>query len=249
MTQTGRVLTYVNLVLALVFTSWAIALYVNAVPWYTPPATDGIRVQGLVEQLKDQITASTAARNAADNRWADATLEVQALEKQRPELERLYVNRMKAARRGNVAGVQPPVQALEFQGENVKPSGAPIQFDGAPALTFDAYAKATQDKIKEIADTEDELKKTIDDTKALTVQIDGFDPPGGAERVTAEQKGLRRQLYEIQKQAEDLRLEQEYLRSPLTSATLDTAQLKKRQAALTARLNELKGAVTALGTK
>jgi hypothetical protein len=44
-------------------------------------------------------------------------------------------------------------------------------------------------------------------------------------------------------------LEQEYLRSPLTSATLDTAQLKKRQAALTARLNELKGAVTALGTK
>jgi chromosome segregation ATPase len=249
MTQTGRVLTYVNLVLALVFTSWAIGLYANAVPWHTPPATDGVRVQGLVEQLKDQITAATAARNAADNRWADATLEVQALEKQRPERQRIYANRIKAARRGNVSGIEPPVQALEFQGESVKPTGAPVQFDGAPALTFDGYAKAIQDKIKEIADTEDELKKIIDETKALTVQIDGFDPPGGTERITAEQKGLRRRLYEVQKQAEDLRLEQEYLRSPLTTATLDTAQLKKRQAALAARLNELKSAVTAVGRK
>src|SRR5439155_5593947 len=120
---------------------------------------------------------------------------------------------------------------------------------GAAALTFDAYAKAIQDKIKEIADTEDELKKIIDETKTLTLQIDGFDPPGGTERITAEQKGLRRRLYEIQKQAEDLRLEQEYLRSPLTTATLDTAQLKKRQAALTARLNELKSAVTAVGRR
>jgi regulator of replication initiation timing len=249
MTQTGRVLTYVNLVLALVFTSWAIGLYVNAVPWHTPPASDGVRVQGLVEQLKDQITSATAARNAADNRWADATLEVQALEKQRPELQQLYANRMKAARRGNVAGVDPPVQTLEFAGENLKPTGAPIQFDGAPALTFDGYAKAIQDKIKEITDTEEELKKIVDDTKALTLQIDGFDPPGGTERITAEQKGLRRRLYEIQKQADELRLEQEYLRSPLTNATLDTALLKKRQAALSARLTELKSAVTAVGRK
>src|SRR5262245_46399082 len=185
MTKTGRILTYVNLVLALVFASWAIALYANAVPWHTPPATDGIRVQGMVEQLKDQITAATAARSAADNRWADMTLELQALENKRPELQQLYASRINAARRRHVAGIAPPVQMLEFVGENVKPTGAPAQFDGAAALTFDGYAKAIQDKIKEISDTEDELKKTIDETKALTQQIDGFDPPGGAERVTA----------------------------------------------------------------
>jgi chromosome segregation ATPase len=249
MTKTGKILTYVNLVLALVFASWAIGLYANAVPWKTPPSDGGIAVQGLVEQLRDQIATATTARNAADNRWADATNEVKALEKQRPQFQTLYANRMKAARRGGVAGIEPPVQNVEFQGDDVKASGAPVQFDGATALSFDGYAKAIQDKIKEVADTQDEIKKIADQTKALTLQIDGFDPPGGADRTTGEQKGLRRRLFELQKQVDDLRLEMDYLRSPLTTATLDTALLKKRQAALTARLNELKGAVTAAAVK
>jgi hypothetical protein len=249
MTKTGKILTYANLVLALVFASWAIGLYANAVPWKTPTSDGGVPVQGLIEQLKDQITSATAARTAADNRWADATNDVKALEKQRPQFQTLYANRMKAARRGGVAGIDPPVQNVEFQGDDVKTNGAPVQFDGSPALSFDAYAKAVQDKIKEIADTQDEIKKITDETKALTLQIDGFDPPGGAERTTAEQKGLRRRLFELQKQADDLRLEMDYLRSPLTTATLDTALLKQRQAALTARLNELKGAVTAAAVK
>jgi hypothetical protein len=249
MTKTGKILTYANLILALVFLSWAIALYANAVPWNTPPAGDGARVQGQVDQLKEKIAAANRARDAANYRWADATAEQQALEKQRPQLQALYANRIKAARRGNVPGIEPPVQALEFQGEHVKSTGAPVQFDGAAALTFDGYAKAIQDKIKEIADTHDEINKVVEEKAALTRQIDGFDPPGGAERVTAEQKGLRRRLYELQKQASDLRLEQEYLRSPLTTATLDTALLMKRQAALNARLDELKNAGTVIGRK
>jgi hypothetical protein len=249
MTTTGKVLTIVNLVLALVFASWAIGLYVNAVPWHTPPATDGMRVQGLVAQLKDQVTSAGRASNAGINRWADSTLAVQALESERPKLQQIYAERIKSARRGNVAGINPPVQALEFQGEHVKRTGAPVQFDGEQALTFDSYAKAIQDKIKEINDAEDEVKKIVEDTKVLTLQIDGFDPPGGVERTTAEQKGLRRRLFELEKQADALRLEQEYLRSPLTNFTLETALLKKRQAALSTRLNELKGAGTAVGKR
>ena len=93
------------------------------------------------------------------------------------------------------------------------------------------------------------LGAPMTEVEAVLAVLHGFDPPGGAERVTAEQKGLRRRLYELQKQASDLRLEQEYLRSPLTTATLDTALLMKRQAALNARLDELKNAVTAIGRK
>ena len=250
MTQTGKILTYVNLVLALVFAAWAVGLYLNEVPWHTPPATEGLRVQGLVDQLKEQQAAALKARDAADARWAEATLEVQALENQRPKFQQLYVNRIKAARRGNVPGIDPAVQALEFdEQQNLKPTGAPVQFDNVPALTFDAYAKAIQAKIQEITDTENEIRKTIDETKAITLQIDGFDPPGGGERKTADEKGLRRRLYEIQKQVDDLRLEEEYLRSPLTNYTLQNALLKKRQTALTARLNELKGGGTAIGRK
>lgn len=249
MTKTGKTLTIVNLVLALVFASWAIALYSNAVPWHTPPATDGQRVQGLVEQLKDDITRMSKARDAADVRWADATISVQGLENERPKNLQMYADRIRAAKRGDVAAIQPPVQALEFQGEAVKPTGAPIQFDGTQALTFDGYTKAIQEKIKQIAEVQDEIKKTVEETRELTRQIDGVEPPAGGDRVTAEHKGLRRRLYELQKQSDDLRLEQEYLRSPLTNIALETSLLKKRQAALSARLTELKNAGTAVGRK
>lgn len=249
MTKTGKTLTIVNLVLALVFASWAVALYANAVPWHTPPAVDGQRVQGLVEQLKEDVTRLTKARDAADGRWTDATLHVQALENERPKNLQLYANRVRAARRGDVSAIQPPVQALEFDGEAIKPTGAPIQFDGTQALTFDGYTKAIQEKIRQIADVQEQIKKTVEETRELTRQIDGVEPPMGGERVTAEQKGLRRRLYELEKQADDLRLEQEYLRSPLTNTALEASLLKKRQAALSARLSELKGAGTAIGRK
>jgi regulator of replication initiation timing len=249
MTKTGKILTLANLVLALVFASWAVGLYFNAVPWHTPPADGGQRVQGMVEQLRDQITQATKARDAADARFTDATLTVQALEKERPANLHLYAQRLKAARRGNVAGIEPPVQSLEFDGEAVKTTGNPVQFDGTPALTFDGYTKAIQEKIRQIAEVHDQIAATVEETRLLTQQIDGVEPPGGAERITAEQKGLRRRLHELQKQAGDLRLEIEYLRSPLTSVILETAQLKKRQAALTARLNELKSAGSAVGRK
>ncbi len=239
MTTLGKTLVFINLVLAIVFASWAIGLFTNTVPWHTPATGDGPKIQGLVEELKGVIGELTKARDAADIRWANATLELQETEKRRPQLQQLHANRITSARRGNVPGIDPPVQQIEFQGEYIKPTGAPFQVDGANALPFDGYAKSVQDKIREIADAEEQVKKLIEETRVLTIQIDGFDPPGGAERTTADQKGLRRRLLETQKQADDLRLEQEYLRSPLTNYLLDNNLLKKRQAALKARLQEL----------
>src|SRR5881397_3162559 len=95
-TTFGKTLTLVNLVLALVFVAWAVGLYTNQVPWITPPAMDGVRVQGLVDELKAQVDALVkpgGPRDSADARWADATLTVQALERERPTNLAVYYDR------------------------------------------------------------------------------------------------------------------------------------------------------------
>ena len=84
---------------------------------------------------------------------------------------------------------------------------------------------------------------------ALTKQINGF-PPVNKDAPKLDEKGLRVQIRERQELVHGLQLEEQYLRSPLTHYTLENAVLKKRQAALAARLEELKRpAATAVGRK
>src|SRR5438105_1203718 len=207
MTTFGKTLTLLNVVLALVFVAWGIGLYTNQVPWVAPPAVDGVKVQGLVDELKAQVDQLRAARDAADVRWADATLTVQALERERPTNLRVYADRLRSARQGGVPGIDPPVQGLEFPGGTlaVKRTGPPYQIDGQPALSQAGYQKAIQDRLQEITDAEAAVKQLVEETKALTLQIDGTGPAqAGGERVRAEEKGLRRRLYEQAELADKL---------------------------------------------
>src|SRR5581483_10126700 len=96
------------------------------------------------------------------------------------------------------------------------------------------YEAAKRERATQITAAERQVTVLISETERLTRQVIGIDPPGGGERITAEQ----------QKLAHDLRLEQEFLRSPLTNFTIETQLLRKRQAALSARLNELQRATT-----
>ena len=63
MTKLGKWLVLINVALSLVFLAWAVGLYSNHINWATPPSDGGQRVQGMVDELKDQIT-----RLAADGR-------------------------------------------------------------------------------------------------------------------------------------------------------------------------------------
>jgi hypothetical protein len=258
MTKLGKWLVFLNMALSLMFVAWAIGLATNQTPWHTPPAGEGVRVQGLVAALQDQIKSLTEARNAADARWYAGYEDLQLAEQQRPHNQQYYVDMLRSARQGGLPGVpgfNPPVLRLEFGPNHTvvipppdKRNGRPaLQIDGQNALSVAGYNKAIQDTLAAIQKAQADEKQLVAETEALTKQINGTKPRG--EAVTAEEKGLRVQLAEQEEMARELRLEQDYLHSPLTYITLQRAQLRQRQEALAARLNELKPAGTALGRK
>src|SRR5438270_6050367 len=115
MTNLGKALVLLNLVLSLVFVAWGVGLVTNQVPWNTPQSTDGARVQGMVETLQKEVERLRPGQQAADNRWTDAYVEVLQLEKQRPDNERYYADLLRSVRQGGVPDINPPVQLLEFQ--------------------------------------------------------------------------------------------------------------------------------------
>jgi chromosome segregation ATPase len=241
MTKLGKALVLFNLVLSVVFVAWGIGLITNEVPWSTPQSTDGIRVQGMVKALEDEIKRLTPGQQAADARWADAYVELQQLENQRPTNQRYYADLLNSVRRGGVQGIDPPVQQLEFQGNQLvlKRTGRKVLEINGQELTMsvDQYVRAIQDKIKEIQKAQDDVKTLNAQTDELTILINGTKPRGQA--VTAAEKGLRVQLAELEEMIKGLQLEEQYLRSPLTYLTLQVDQLRRRQAALAARLDEL----------
>jgi regulator of replication initiation timing len=255
MTTWGKRLVFLNLVLSLMFVAWALGLVTNQVPWHTPPATDGVKVQGLVAANLEQMKQLQAARDAADTRYNDALAELNAVERVRPYNLAYYADMLRSARLGGVAAINPPVPKLEFGQNNAVAIPAPqqranrpaVQIDGQNAQPVAAYVKAILDAVAAIQKAQAAEKQLTAEMEALTKQINGLKPRG--EAVNAEEKGLRTQLAEQQELAKHLRLEQEYLQSPLTYLLLQKEQLDKRQAALAARLNELKAAPTALGRR
>src|SRR5262245_16002564 len=108
MTKLGKWLVLINVMLSLVFLAWAVGLYSNRINWATPPSDSGQRVQGMVDELKEQITRLVAARDAADARWFDATGRVLALEMDRPARQKYYADLTRSVRQGDVAAIKPP---------------------------------------------------------------------------------------------------------------------------------------------
>src|SRR5437879_6199549 len=252
MTKLGKWLVFINVTLSLIFLAWAVGLYTNQVHWNTPPSDGGQRVQGMIEELNAEIKQLLDARNSAEERWHSGGALVRALENERPQRNAYYATLLRSVTQGDVAQIKPPVQQLEIAangGVVAKLNGRPpYLLDGQPALSIAGYRDALTQRSAQIDATHKEVTGIIGETEKLTRQINGAEPPGGGERVTAEQKGLRGVLADEQKAAHKLRLEQEYLHSPITNFMIDTQLLKKRRAALTARLGELQNA-EALGRK
>ncbi|HTK78088.1 MAG TPA: hypothetical protein VL371_22670 [Gemmataceae bacterium] len=251
-TKLGKWLVFINLTLSLIFLAWAIGLYTNQVHWNTPPSDGGQKIQGMIEELNGEIKQLAAARDAAEDRWNSGTALVRALETERPQRNLYYATLLRSARLGDVPQIRPPVQQLEIApngGVVLKLNGRPpYLIDGQPALSVAGYNNAHKERAAQIDEAHKQVTAIIGETEKLTRQINGVDPPGGGERVTAEQKGLRVVLATEQGVASKLRLEQEYLRSPITNFMIDTQLLQKRSTALKNRLGEV-GSPAELGRR
>jgi hypothetical protein len=256
MTQTGKTLVIVNLVLSLVFVAWAIGLVTNQTPWPTLDAGDGPKIEGMVAKLQTEIKRLTDARNSADVRWGDAYVELQNVEKLRADAQVFQAALLRSVRTGDAVvrsgnrdvKIDPPVQQLEFGPTGLlllQPNGRPaVKIGDRDALSLAGYDTLIQQTLVGIEKAEADERRLLAETDALTKQINGVPVPPGRDATLAE-KGLRVQIRERQERIHNLRLEQEYLRSPLTYYTLQREQLRQRQAALAARLGELGAEVTA----
>jgi signal transduction histidine kinase len=244
MTKTAKTLVFVNLVLSVVFVAWAVGLVTNQVPWHTPPVGDGPKVEGMVAQLQTQIKKLTDARNSADPRWGEAYLLLIGAERQRVDAQKYYADLLRSVRTGDVPDIKPPVQQLVFNGPLLdirKRSGRPaVAINGEDALSIAGYHAKIQQTLTDIQSAQTEITGLLAETDSLTKQINGFPP-----YKTQAEKGLRIQIRERQELVHALQLEQQYLRSPLTYFMLQRDQLRQRQAALIARLSELKGTTAA----
>ena len=243
MTQTAKTLVFVNLVLSVVFVAWAVGLVTNQVPWHTPPAGDGPKVEGMVAQLQAQIKRLAEARTSADQRWGEAYVQVVGAEQQRAEAQKYYADLLRSVRTGDVPDIKPPVQQLVFNGPALdirKRTGRPaVTINGEDAMSIAGYHAKIQQTLTGIQSAQTEITALLAETDGLTKQINGFPP-----RRTLAEKGLRVQIRERQELIHALQLEEQYLRSPLTYFMLQRDQLLKRQAALVARLGEMKGTAT-----
>ncbi|MFO0810984.1 MAG: hypothetical protein U0746_20335 [Gemmataceae bacterium] len=251
MTKLGKALTLLNVALALTFLAWALGLYTNQIFWHTPQTQDGQRVEGLVDQLKKKVDEVGPMREAAERQWYDATVEVNAAEQLRPKLQADYAARLRSLRKGDVTDIKPPVQPLVFKGSELdfKRTGQPgLEIDNKAALSIAGYQKAIRDKFKEMVEAKDELTKVVAETTQLTTQIIGT-KENKTEAITDIERGLYERWVDYQKLVLQYKLEQQFLRSPLTTVTLDNAVLKKRQQQLQGRLDELNNASRALGRR
>ncbi len=249
MTQTAKTLVFVNLVLSVIFVAWAVGLVTNQVPWNNPPAGDGPKVEGFIAQLQAQSKRLVDARNSADQQWGNAYVELTGAEKQRAEAQKYYADLLRSVRDGDVPDIKPPVQQLEFGPNNtlvLKRNGRPpVTINGENALSIAGYHSKIQQTLGEIQTAQTEIARLVAEMDTLTKQINGV-PPGDPKAPTLAEKGLRVQIREQQELVHSLQLEEQYLRSPLTYFMLQRDQLQRRQAALTARLAELKAAPAAV---
>src|SRR5437016_7475397 len=97
MTKLGKWLVFINVTLSLIFLAWAVGLYTNQVHWNTPPSDGGQRVQGMVDELKAEITQLAEAQKSAEERWHKGGELVRSLENERPRRLEYYATLLRSA--------------------------------------------------------------------------------------------------------------------------------------------------------
>jgi hypothetical protein len=117
MTLLGKILAFVNLVIALAMLSWSVSVYTNRPAWFDPKPESGYPQGSMAEnfaQLKDDIDNLGRAAVAASNEWGAQRDRLEAVEKLRANRQKGYAERLEWARNGrpndkNGAGFFEPV--------------------------------------------------------------------------------------------------------------------------------------------
>jgi hypothetical protein len=233
MSQTGRILLYVNVALSLAFAFWAFGIYSQRIDRV---AENKARVEQ-IDGLK-KILAS------AEERWRAARTAAQAAENKRPELQKWYEEQLTTLRTG-----PGPVFALDLSKGQVKldPTGrlllAPVTDAAGKAIADVANLAALQKKYTEKQQT---LRTTVQETDALVKQAQSLsDEIGPQPKKAGQKKTLRTELADVLQEDKNSQNEQEFLKPLLYNRQEEVKILEQRREELKGRLEQLQSVTTA----
>jgi hypothetical protein len=106
MTSLGKILAFVNLIIAMAMLSWSVSIYSLRPGWFDAKPEGGYPVGREAENfalLKDEIDNLGRAAIAASTEWGAQRTRLEGLEKQRTNRQKGYAERLEWARNGNPA--------------------------------------------------------------------------------------------------------------------------------------------------
>lgn len=260
-TTVGQVAVYANLVLALIFTGWAVGVWANHVDWQTP-AGKGTDRKGRLETLKDEIRDLGQAQNRTLAQWAGLNKTLVSAEGQRQPRADWYTEQlelMRTGQRGNMrepypvaqlpptGGVDPELfnilqgmkdgtfqrrSALQRRPVTYRAEGLPASAPPVYLQSQDAYRVALQTQADSLTAVQKQIQATILEQQQASDQLNG---------VPGKSKGLR-ELLDEQRDAYNASQEEMYfLQQPTAVEQDDLRRLKRRLDQEKARAAELAG--------
>jgi hypothetical protein len=234
--QWGKVLVFVNLVLAIGMAGWAFGVYTGRIDWSNkPPRGELAKRQATVKELWTTLSS-------AEGRQRASLRTLQTLEALAPVHQAFYKAEMDHLQSGANAGS--PARTVAHQNgqmvfnQNGTPQMVPAKDkNGQPLLSVTHYETELKNTRDATAEAIKLYQKLVDqDTKIV-------------ERIVGD-KGLRQQLFD-EEQVKQARVRQEIedLKPVYVNVLVESQLLDKRQKALEKRVKELEEKLGAKTTR
>jgi len=177
MTLLGKILAFVNLLIAVAMLSWSVTLYATRPGWLDPKPEGGYPVGKEAQNfalLKDEIDSLGRTAIAASTEWGGQRARLEGLEKQRADRSKGYAQRIAWARDGrdpkdpNSPGFFEPVYDARTGLLDLNTVGDPILGpDNKPLRGVNKLGSTTAADVREVIRLSKEITKLRDEFKTL----------------------------------------------------------------------------------
>jgi len=249
----GKFLVFTNLVMSLVFLTWAIGLYTQKMEW--APRKDIFRNQinletGRVYEIHQQIKHLGEDRDLAELRWSTDTAQLTKADTQRQQNKDFYADQLALAEYGQTKKGKPAelvirqavrdAEGMPVLDDKQRP---PVKHGDQTVKSLADYNAEYDDLKKKLDDIQVQIQKSIDDSDRLTGEIAG---------IKGKSEGLRKRLVDQLSYKRLFDDEMAKLGPELNSQRINIEQHKKRLAELEKRFKEIApgpGAGAGIGLK
>jgi hypothetical protein len=244
MTLFGKILVVLTTAVSLLLAAWAFGVYTRHLQWSMDTNKSANETVLQVQRLQERLTPKGgsglwADLTASEQHWSGSNKRLVTIEPKRPFNQKWFDNHLTELTKSANPVKRPKYKngAVEVI-ETVQNFGLPVMEDatdkiGQPLKGLDFYRKDYEDRQQVIKVTMEKLADAIKKDEQLTEQIGG-------------PNGLRVQIAREVDKRQRVLSEQEYLKPLLVNSVIEGELLQKRQAALEARVKELRAVGVAL---